>query len=204
MGALWSIPSTADNKFFAFIDKFCTLPHMFEWNSTDGNRFDNYTHAPMTEMGYQNAIMMLHHFKIPYYITRTGDYTYDGHAIDLTKLSNFHAICHEIGHYLVCPPEYISRINYGLGSAGSDICDDEDNSADLMERDDYNEISHEDIYAGVLGQYLFYICGGNITITSGDLGCDEENYVLNHKKALFDMYVKLNILHPENGELVLT
>lgn len=170
-------------KFATFFD---TCQHMFSLDTPEADEFESYHRAPMRESEYYIVQKLIGKYNIPVY-DDDGEYhpyVWDGHALDIRRIHTMSDMCHEIGHFVVCPPEYRQMINYGLGGAPADGSDPP------LRPHDMGDLEEEDIVAGVFGFFLEYLfCGEDLVrLTSGNLGF-EDTYTPDYR-GQFDLYLQ--------------
>lgn len=151
--------------------------------------FVSQSYSPMTNIDFINSIFLLNKYNIPYTLSPNSNYVWDGKILDFSKIRSFHILCHEIGHYISSLPSMRKNPNYGLGSSSEDLVFDLTENFDMKNQKENNLCHNYDILAGIIGIYLEYIHGKDISIAIGDLGWEVES----KEKALIIVRFVLNL-----------
>lgn len=150
-----------------FKTEFSKHETIFIYGSPEAQRFTEYENMGISSDDMMLTVKLMNKYNIPFTFEK-NDYVYDGNVLSLGNLDSFHAVCHEIGHFLVAPEKYKKCVNYGLGAALQDILHDSPETRGIIES------HYEDFLAGIFGIYLEYSHGKDISITIGNIGNDEK------------------------------
>ena len=154
-----------DGKIQKYIEKFLQHETMLSDPSPKHDRYDSYRNMPISPKHNKWFEEITKFYKVPVTYKRQK-YIWNGKQLDITQTPSFHCMMHEVGHFLMCPEEYKSHIDYGLGSPTfGGVKGSRPGGGDNVE---------EDILASIFGIYLEFLVGDDIEITIGDVGVDDQ------------------------------
>jgi len=182
-----------DGQVEKYITTFLQYKTMLTDPSPECDRYESYRNMPISPKHNKIFTEITNFYNVPVTYKRQK-YIWNGKELDVTQTPSFHCMMHEVGHFLMCPKEYRTHIDYGLGSPTF--------GGVKVSRPDGDDHVEEDILASIFGIYLEFLVGDDIEITIGDVGVDDQ---LTHEflSECFQHYYDLGIIDqhgtPFNG-----
>lgn len=168
-----------NNTITAFFSECSQYKTNFDCYSLDAAYYHNYSLTPCLPSEKIMALDLLYKLKIPN----------DNKPLFIPSKLTFHDICFIIARYMICPPIYKDLLSIK-------------NISSQISINGFLTMYDTNIKAKILGLYLEFLCGSDISITIGDLKLSVLDNELQHIfENCFQFYIDRDIID-DNGNLI--